>query len=231
VPAAPASSLNKTRLASADDGDWHAPGTSVITGAASAAPPAPGGKEQPDPKSNVIQLTPRNVAIGFAVVLLLVLLVPAIISGGKRSDTDAQARMQIELANLKAEIELKKQEVERQKAAESDTRRQLDDMLNRMRADDEKRRGEFLALVDKIASQKQKAELEEKFNAEQRKRDEEKREREREQQQLLEAVNRKLDEKQRELAAAQQKQQTIVQQPPPVMYVPPYHPRYYWPWW
>ena len=66
-----------------------------------------------------------------------------------------------------------------------------------------------------------------------RKRAEEARAKEAQFQQMLADAKNSLDKTRAELEAAKQKQQstqTIIHQPP-VIYHPPYHPRYYWPWW
>jgi DNA-directed RNA polymerase subunit RPC12/RpoP len=219
VPAAPAGSptLNKTMLAS-DEGRASPAGAAAYAARAAGAPaPAAPGPHFVGP----VPLTPRNVAIAAGVLLLLLFVVPAILRGGKVEDTTALAKAQQELEKAKAEIEQRKKELELQKQAAADTHRQLEEMAAKMRAQDEK----MLDTLRRISDQKQKDELEAKWQ-------QEKREMERNQQKLLEEAKARLDESKRALDAAQQaqqRQQTIIQQPP-VIYYPPYSPRYYWPW-
>jgi DNA-directed RNA polymerase subunit RPC12/RpoP len=231
VPAAPASGLNKTRLASDDSPAWVSPTAASAPGAAGAPLPMPGAPVQPAAKGDgSALLTPRNVLIALILILLLGFVVPAVINGGKRTDGEAAARAQMELEKLKADIEAKKHEVDRQKAAETSERQKFDDLMKKMAEQNDKMRAEQMALLKSITEGNKKSELEKQLNDAQRKFDEEKREMERKQQQALEEEKRKLEESKRALNTAQTKQQTIIQQAPPVVYYPPYHPRYYWPW-
>jgi DNA-directed RNA polymerase subunit RPC12/RpoP len=232
APPAPAAGLNKTKMAVADEqGGWFTPGAASAPGHA-GLPPMPAGKEAPSQGANPTLLTPRNVAIGAVLLVLLALVVPAVIKGGKRDNSDELAKAQIELEKLKADIELKKHEVAQQKIDQANQTKQLQDMINQMTARAQKDAEANRAALASIADKREKEKLEEKFNAAQRKLEEDKQAMEKKQQEILADLQRKLDENKRALEAAQTKQQTIIQQaPPPVVYYPPYHPRYYWPWW
>ncbi len=168
------------------------------------------------------------MAIGAGILVLLFLVVNAILHGGSRTDDAALAKAQMELEKLKADIEQKKNDVERQKAAESVERQNFEKLMREMREKDERMRADQMAMLRSIQDQKQKTEMEDKINAQQRKFEADKREMERTQQQALADEKRRAEDTKRALEAAQAKQQTIIQQAPPVYY--PYHYRYYWPW-
>lgn len=231
VPAAPskASNLNKTMLASDD--------STAPAGAAGGYPVAAGSSgtgvlpgNAPAPRlADTIPLTPRNLAIGIGVLLLLLYLVPVFIRGGKSTDEEALRRTQLELDKLKTEIEGKKADLERQQKSETEMRRQFEEMLAKSRAQEEKMNNDRLALLASINDQNKKKELEDKLKEEQRKWEQQKLEMEKNQQKLLEDNKRALEENKRALEQAQQKQQTIIQQPAPVIHYPPYDP-YYWRW-
>jgi DNA-directed RNA polymerase subunit RPC12/RpoP len=225
------SNRNRTMLASDESaaaanvspGAYSADGLRGSMPAAAGPPPAAGPWAQ--------ALTPKNVAFGILVLLLLMLVVPAIIRGGNRTDNEALAKTQLELEKLKQEIELKKLEMDRQAKAETEARRQLDEMMRNSRAAEEKLREEERRRLRDIDDENKRVEFKRRLVDEQRRREEERAALEKKQQQLLEDAQRKLDETKRTLEASQQKQQTIIHQPAPVVYYPPYHPRYYGWWW
>src|SRR5262249_43553309 len=147
--------------------------------------------------------SPRNVALGAGVLVLLLLVVPAIIRGGKTTDNAALAKAQLELDRLKGEIEQKKVDVERQKFLEADTRRQLEELAAKFRALEERMRDDHRRALDAISDQKQRAEMTAKFEAEQRRLEQERREQEKTAQRLLEEQKARLDARQRELDEAE----------------------------
>ena len=208
--AAPAPNLNKTILASDESK------TAVQAG---FPPPAvtPGAGTAPGQVAPAATpFTARNMAIAAVVLLLLLIGVPAFIRGGKVDNSAALAKAeeervkaQQELDKLKLVLEERRLDLERQKIAEKETRRELDQLAALIRAQDAKTRDE----------------------AAQRKWEEEKKKH----QQLLDEQKARMEKTERdleELRKKQQSQQTVIQQPPPppVIYYPPYHPRYYWPW-
>jgi DNA-directed RNA polymerase subunit RPC12/RpoP len=201
IPAAP--NLNKTILASDESKTAVAAGYPVP--APGFAPGVPGAPAAPLPSHTAF--TPRNLAIGGFVLLLLLIAVPAFIRGGKVEDRDALAKAQQEVEKLKAEIELRKLELEKQKNNENETRKLIQDLASKIREQDQR-----------ALNEEQK-----------RKWDQEKKELVEKQQKLLQDQKDREDRIQREIDALRNKQQTIIQQPAPVIYYPPYHPRYYWP--
>jgi DNA-directed RNA polymerase subunit RPC12/RpoP len=225
VPAAPAAApgLNKTLLAS---------DLSKSPGGLPAGYPAPPAANLPTGQvlTGSTAFSTRNVVIAAAVLLLLAIAVPAFIRGGKVEDTSARDKAQQDIERLKLEIEQKRAEIDRQKLLEAENRRQFDD---RIRAQDEKMQKmlDFLRQsLQAVSDQKQKKELEDKFEAEKRRLDQERRDMEKNQQKLLEELKASREENKRALDAALQRQQTYTPPPPTIITYPPYHPRYYW-WW
>ena len=207
IPAAtPAPNLNKTILASDES---KAPAGGYPPTSVPAAPGAGTAPGQVVPPST--PFTPRNIAIAAVVLLLLLIAVPAFIRGGKHPDSDALAKAQLELEKLKLEIAAKEKALADQKIADGETLKKWSDKME--------------AMIREQDAQKRDKAAQEKW--EQRKRD-----LDAEFQKLREAAEARQKERDRELKEAlqaQQKNQTIIQQPP-VIYYPPYHPRYYWPW-
>jgi DNA-directed RNA polymerase subunit RPC12/RpoP len=232
IPAAiPApTSRNKTMLGveesaaatSASPGVFSADGVRGPSSAATSPGPTVGPWAQ--------LLTARNVAIGIVLLLLLLLVVPAVIRGGKDVDKEALAKNQLELERLRADIELKKAEIDRQAKAAVELRQQIDEMIRNSRAQEQRFQEERRRLND-IDDEDRRAARKKKLDQEQQQREQERLAMERKNQQLLEDAQRKLDETKRAMDEAQKKQQTIIQQPPPVVYYPPYNPYYYRPWW
>ncbi len=191
----------------------------------------------PPPKAATIGLStllrrpvPAWCLAAACLLLALLFIVPAILRGGNRTDAEALARVQMELEKLKADIEQKKNEVDRQEAVEASERQRAEDWKREMRDRDEKMRREQMELMRSVSDQNKRSEMEAKFNAQQQRFEEEKRAMEMKQQQDLADEKRRLEESKRALDAATAKQQTIVQQAPPVIHYAPYHYRYYWPW-
>jgi DNA-directed RNA polymerase subunit RPC12/RpoP len=227
VPAAPipagAPNLNKTMLA----GDESRQAAGIQAGYPPAAAGATSGAPAP---AAATPFSARNVAIAAAVVAVLLLVVPAVIRGGKSEDAAALAKAKEELEKLKADIAKREQDTKREELNETKRRRDLAEMAAKFQADLQRMREDQRETLRAITDAKLKKELEDKFTAAQLKWEQEKADRERDQRKLLEDAKAKLDESKRALEASQQRQQTIIHQPPPVMYYPPYHWRYYWPW-
>jgi DNA-directed RNA polymerase subunit RPC12/RpoP len=205
--AAPAPNLNKTILASDESKTGVQPGYSLPPVPAGAAGTVPAGQVLPA----ATPFTPRNLAIAAVVLLLLLIAVPAFIRGGKVEDTAALAQAKLELEKLKLEIAAKEKAFADQKNADDAERKKMFDRME--------------ALIREQDALKRDKAAQEKW-------DQQKREMETAYQKLLEKNEARQKERERELQAAlqaQQKSQTVIQQPP-VIYYPPYHPRYYWPW-
>jgi DNA-directed RNA polymerase subunit RPC12/RpoP len=225
IPAAPpvASNRDKTMLAS----DESIAPASAVRGAPSsdgvrgsspvAAAPAPPVNPW------AAALTPRNVFLGVVLLLVLLLVVPAVIRGGKVEDKEALAKSQLELEKLKKDIEWKQREMELQAKAEADKLRERDEMMKKFRDQEIA----FQQQLSKIKDKDAREELDKKL-AELKK---DKLDMEMKSKKDLEEANRRLEEAKRSLESSQKTQQTIIHSPPPVVYYPPYHPRYYWPWW
>ncbi len=230
IPAASTAgpNLNKTMLAGEDG---QAPAARAVGGyAAPAAGGAPGVPAPPAGQPMPNWMTPRNMAIGAGILVLLLFVVPAVVRGGKRDDMEAMLKRQQELEKANAEVAERKDKMDEQKAFEAKTRHDLEDMANKIRNQDDRMRDEHRQALGAMKDQRQRDEFEQRFEMTRRKWEQEKREMEKNQQRLLEEAKARLDDSKRALDAAQQRQQTIIQQPAPVVYYPPYHPRYYW-WW
>ena len=140
IPAAPAvaSIRNKTMLAADESAGMANVSQSSFSGdGVRGASPLAAGPASGAGGPWAAHLTPRNVAIGIVVLLLLLLVVPAVIRGGKDVDKEALAKTQMELEKLKAEIDLKKMEMDRQAKAEVEARRQVEEMTRRRREQEE----------------------------------------------------------------------------------------------
>jgi DNA-directed RNA polymerase subunit RPC12/RpoP len=224
IPAAPpvVSGLNKTRLAS----DASAAPASALQTASAAAGGASPAAAAPPASPWATMLTPTNVLLGILVVLILLLVVPAVIRGGKVDNSDALAKAQQESEKLKKEIDEMKMFMARQTKEEGDLRRQHEEAMRRSREEEEKRREADRARLQQIQDENQRAAAKRQMDQEQQQRERDRQERERKYERDMENMRRTLDDTKRALDA---KQTTIIQQPPPVYY-PPYHPRYYWPW-
>ncbi len=172
----------------------------------------------------------RNWAIGIGAFVLALIIIPALIRGGKREDPVELAKAQKELADLNAKIEESKAAIKRQEIFEENTRKQLEDMKGRITAQDEQMRDNHREALRNITDANKKREMEDKFAADERKRERENRDQETKAQKLLAEAKARLDESKRALDAANQRRDVIIQTPPPYIYHPPWHPRYYWPW-
>jgi DNA-directed RNA polymerase subunit RPC12/RpoP len=231
VPAASAKpNLNKTLLASDESGSPTpaAPGAHSPNGATGTVPASSASPTNPWKQA----LTPRNVAIGVVVLLLLLLVVPAVIRGGKVQDMEALKKAELENERLRMLIEQQKLDMDRQAKGAEDARKKFEDEMRDRRAHEDRIREDNRRALAMIEDDERRAALKKKQQQEQELRDKEARERDAKFQQLLEDSQRKLDQAKRDLEASQKKEhstQTIIQQPP-VVYYPPYHPRYYWPW-
>ncbi len=234
VPAAPSAkpNINKTMLASDESAApaTAAPGAPSANGVRGSVPIAAAA-----PPANPWALTPKNVAIGIALLLLLVLVVHAVLRGGKVEDPEAvaaAAKAKLDLRRLELEFEQKKLEFDRQEKVAAETRKKAEDEARERRVQEDRIREDNRQTLARIDDDDRRAALKKKQQQDQEKRDAEAREREDKFKQLLEDSQKKLDQTKRDLDAAQQKQQTtqtIIQQPTGYYY-PPYHPRYYWPW-
>ena len=236
VPTAATAPVNKTMLAT-NEGN-AAPGglpsgypmpagtpVAAASGAAQGAAPVPTGIT-----IGSMTITRQQLAIGVGVFILLLVVVPAVIRGGKTEDTAAIAKNQQELEKLKAEIEVKKNEGERLKLSEAEIRRRLDGMDALIRAQDDKNREEHRQAMNAITDDNKRREQEQRYADKQRSWEQEKQKMAAEQQKLLADAKASLEANEKALKEAQNKQQTIIQQPPPYYYHPPYHYRYYYPW-
>lgn len=235
VPAAPAlagSNLNKTMLASEGGTLPSSAGAAAYATPAAAAPGSPVSPPPAMPARPTL-LTPRNIGIAAGVVFILAFILPAVFRGGKAEDTVALARAKEEFEKFKAEVQRKEKELERETAHEREVRHNLESLVGKYRDLEQRLREEQRQTLREITDLKQRAALEEKFEAAQRRFEREKAEMEKSQQKLLEEAKVRLDESKRALDASRQDQvrtQTIIQQPP-VMYYPPYDWRYWRPWW
>jgi DNA-directed RNA polymerase subunit RPC12/RpoP len=213
VPAAPLQpNPNRTLLASDANKPQPIGGQPgyAMPGTAPGAPPtAPGGQIT----IGSYTMSTRTFALSAVGIILLLLIVPAVIRGGKTEDV-AALKKEIEKAN--AEVDLKKADAERMNRLESETRAKLTEQENRMLQNQRD-------ALNAISNEKQRAELMAKFEAD-------KRDSERKQDKLLAEIKAQADASKAALDAAQMRQQTIINAPPPVYYYPPYHPRYYWPY-
>lgn len=233
VPAAPAlvgPNLNKTMLAS--DGATPAPSAAAAYAAPAAAAPGSPASSSPALPAKPTLFTPRNIGIAAGVLFVLLFIVPALFRGGKTEDTAALARAKEEFEKFKAEVERKQKELDRETAHEAKIRHDLESLVGKYRDLEERLRREHRDTLREITDAKQRAALEEKFEAAQRRFEREKAEMEKSQQKLLEDAKARLDESKRALDASRQDQlrtQTIIQQPP-VIYYPPYDWRYWRPW-
>jgi DNA-directed RNA polymerase subunit RPC12/RpoP len=232
IPAVPpdTSPRNQTMLAAPEGA---APASAWPAGSAPAAGSGPGLIPPPVPPAATNPwahaLSPKNVIIGVLVLLLVLLVAPALIRGGAHVDSDALKAAQMELEKLKLEIQQKQIDMDRQAKAAAEERRQFDEMTRNNKAQEDKlREAERQRLRE--ADEDQRAALERKLKKEQQQREAEREEMQKKHLDALAEAQRKLDESKRALEASQQKQQTIIERPPPVIYYPPYHPRYYWPW-
>jgi DNA-directed RNA polymerase subunit RPC12/RpoP len=224
IPPAPPwpANRNKTMLAS----DASAGSVNVVQG--NGAAPGTAAPVAPDPWARL--LTPRNVVIGVIIFLLLAYVVPAIFRNGKAVDTDAAAKLQLDLEKLRQEFELKKMEMDRQAKAEAEARRQYEERMQIARTEEERRREDERRRLRDLDDDARRAE-EKKQKQAQQEREKAAVEEEKKWQQRLADLQHQVDDNKRAMEAAQQKQQTIVAQPPPVVYYPPYSPRYWSPWW
>jgi len=237
VPAAassgPRPNLNKTMLgadANSPQTFGGQPGYSTPT-AQGAAPvasaPAPAGRIT----IGSYTISKRALALGAAgVVLFLLVVLPAVIRGGKTEDLEAAAAQKKELERAAAEVELKKADVERMNQMEADLHKELDSMAAKQLASEETMRDNHRIALRSITDQKQKADMEDRFQEEKRQADKERHEMEQEQKKMLAEQKAADAASKAALEAAKQQQQTIIQQPPPVYYYPPYSWRYYYPW-
>jgi DNA-directed RNA polymerase subunit RPC12/RpoP len=226
APAGP--NLNKTILAS-DEGRPPAPGMAAY--ATAAAPGSAGNAAAGQRYIGPVPLTARNVAIAAGILLLLLILIPAVIRGGKFEDAAAMAKAQQDLEKVKAEIEARKAEIKDRQLADEHTRQRLEEMGRELSRQDEQMRENHRSALRAVTDDKLRTQLEEKFERERRDFEQKKRDMEKTQQEALAQAKAAADASRAALEAAQQRQQTIIQQPPPVIYYPPYSPRYYWPWW
>jgi DNA-directed RNA polymerase subunit RPC12/RpoP len=231
IPAAPSGTpeLNKTLLATTES---QAPAAAPAAYPAAVAPvpaaaPAPAGQFQ----IGSMTITWRHLAVTAALLFLLLIVIPAVIRGGKTTDTDALAKRQLEIDKHNAELERWKTEVKQREMFEEQIRRQLDDITAKLRAQDDQMRDNHRLALRAVNDEKTRAQLEEKFAEERRRFEEEKRQREREQQKILAEAKAEADAARKRAEEAQNKRDIIINQPPPVYYYPPYHPRYYWWWW
>jgi DNA-directed RNA polymerase subunit RPC12/RpoP len=232
VPAAtPQPTLNKTMLASQD---------SPVPGAA----PAPGGaRTAPTAKSSpvaagVLPTSPqgRRIALiaasGLFLLLLLGCIIPAVIRGGKSEDVDALAKMKEDLKKLTEETEKIRGELAEQNKLREKLQEEKDkasgDYLKKL--SDWKFQTELAFANERYKNDKEfKEATDRKLAAEKERLDEQKRLADEQRARAETEVKKRFEDLERQLRDANQKSQTIIQQPPPVMYYPPYHPRFYWP--
>ncbi len=209
---------NKTMLA----GDASSP--QPYGGQPGYAPPtapgaAPGAPATAAPGGITIgsyTVSKRNFAIAAAVVVFLLLVVPAVIRGGKTEDAEKAAAQKIELEKATAEIERKKAEVEKINQLVTETSTRLARLEDKMRDDHRE-------AISRITDQRLRAETQDKQDRETANAAKEKREMEDKLQKLAAETKAALDK-------AESARTTIINQPPPVYYRPFYHPRYYWDW-
>ncbi len=235
VPAAPPAgpNLNKTILASdaSRPQPFGAQAGYALPTAPGAAPGAPATAPPGQITIGSYTMSTRTFALGAAGVVLLLLIVPAVIRGGKMEDLEKAAAQKKEIERATAEVELRKAELERFNRLESETRNTINNMVAKLRDQEVLMRDNHRDAMSRITDLKQRAELEDRFAAQQRKFDQDKRETEQEHQKLLAAQAKATADATKAAADAVRQQQTIIQQPPPVIYYPPYHWRYYsWGW-
>ena len=104
-------------------------------------------------------------------------------------------------------------------------------MTDKIRLQDEQMRDNHRLALSNITDANKKREMEEKFAAEERKRERENRDQEKNAKKLLEDAKARLEASTRALEEARQRREVIIHAPPPYIYHrPPWHPNYYWPW-
>jgi DNA-directed RNA polymerase subunit RPC12/RpoP len=231
-PAAAAPNPNKTMLATEEGAARPGPvvGSYLTDAARGSAGAAAGAAAAENPWKQL--LTPKNVLIGVLVLLLLLLVVPAVIRGGKGPvDPEAQAKHDLEVQKLKQEVELKKMELDRQAKDAADARKQIEEMMRSLREKEDRTRELERRKLAEIDDEGRKAALARQLEEQRKERERERLEMEQKNKQMLAEYEQRLKETQRNLEQSQQKQQTVIQQVPQPIVYPPYSPRYYWPWW
>jgi DNA-directed RNA polymerase subunit RPC12/RpoP len=240
VPAAPPAAAgpnpNKTMLVTdtpgaqpygGQPGYAAAPGQGVPT---APLAPAPAG-------INIGGQTVSPVTLGLVAVAALFLLcsgvivVPALIHGGKTEDAAAAAALKEKLERANTDVESKRDALEKATKFEADIRERINALVAKQATDEQRMHDDLRDALRRISDEKQRRDLEDQFQDKQRRAEEERRKSEEEQKQLLAKAKAEAEAKAKELDQAKQAQQTIIQTPPPVYYYPPYHPRYYSWWW
>ncbi len=231
-PAVPG--LNKTMLApeatSSAPTAFHAPPAAPSAPSAGAAEPTRAAQ----PFGGRGLMLAAAAFGGVLVLVLLTCILSAMLRNSGRDD-QALANAQKELEKLRAEIQQRKADVDRQKQFEADQQKKWDAIMAELRLGQEKLKLEreleakaLAAMNDKRARDEAEAAAKAKRDAEERELDRRKQEAEKLNQTLAQ-IKAESEANRRALEAANQKAAVIVSQPPPVYY-PPWNWRYYWGW-